>query len=401
MPSRLRYLIPVSLFLVQLGCNSAPAPTPPEPPKVTIDHPRERKLIDTEEFNGNLDAAETVEIRARVRGHIKKIHFKDGEIVKKGQDLIDLDARPYEREVDQAKAKLKVYAAQKYAAEKDYARLVELEKKGGASKKQVEKAEADVKSFDAQIDATKEDIKRKQLDLEYAKITAPISGRIGEPQLREGNLVNAGGSDPLLATIRSINPIYLYFPIDERSLQLYAKNLGIADENLTQVLAAIEKKKGKFKFALDSEKDFTHEGTVNFVDNRIDSTTGTVKVRGEVDNKSGMFLPGERVRVRLPISKEYEALVVPDSAIQADQDRRYLLVVGSDKVVKRLDVTPGKLLDDGMRVVTPAKKGETLKTTDQVIVEGTQTARINYPVQPVEVQKSEDGGQNSAKKAKK
>src|SRR5262249_31840185 len=151
-------------------------------------------------------------------------------------------------------------------------------------------------SYDAQIGATQEEIKRKQLDLEYAKITAPIAGRIGEPQLREGNLVNAGGSDQLLATIRSIDPIYLYFPVDERSLKIYAKNLGIADQDIIRMLAGIKEKKGKFTFHLDGEKDFTHEGTLDFVDNRIDPATGTIKVRGEVDNKSGMFLPGARAR---------------------------------------------------------------------------------------------------------
>ena len=391
----MRQLIPalVILCLALAGCNSGPPPSTPPPPKVTVAHPEVRQIVDTDDFNGRLEAAKTVEVRARVRGHIEKIHFKDGEIVKKDQELIDLDSRPFQAEVDQAKAKLKVYEAQKVAAEKDYARLVELEKKGGASKKQVEKAEADVKSYDAQIDATQEEIKRRKLDLEYAKITAPISGRIGEPQLREGNLVNAGGSDQLLATIRSIDPINLYFPVDERSLKTYAKNLGIADKDMTRMLADIKKKKGKFTFALESEEDFTHEGTLDFVDNRIDPTTGTIRVRGEVDNKSGMFTPGARARVRLPIGKEHKELVVPDSAIQADQNRRYLLVVGPDKIVKRLDVkVDPKLLKDGMRVVTPAKQGETLQTTDQVIVEGLQTARINYPVEPMEAQKSDGKG---------
>jgi multidrug efflux system membrane fusion protein len=348
--------------------------------------PEQRELSDYEEFNGWMAADKIVDVRARVRGHIQKVNFTDGQFVKKGDSLFELDSRPFEAEVGKARDSLRVFAAQKTAADKEEARLRLLQTKGGASVQQVEKAEADALALAAQISAVQNQIDRTELDLEYSRITADIDGRVGKAELTEGNLVNAGGSDPLLTTIVSVDPIRIYFNVDERSMQRYAKSIGAQGGSLTDLLANMKDREASFAFALDGEKGFTHEGKLRFGDNRVDPSTGTMQVYGIVPNRDGMFVPGSRVRVRLTIGMPYMATLVPDTAILADQDKRYVLVVDDEKTVRRRNVSLGAITDDGMRAILPAEKsadGENIAEW-QVIVDNLQRARINYPVEAEE-----------------
>jgi RND family efflux transporter MFP subunit len=190
-----------------------------------------------------------------------------------------------------------------------------------------------------------------------------MPGRLGRAQLTEGNLVNAGGSDPVLTTIVAIDPIRVYFNVDERSLRRYAirlmsKEARTEAKTLIEALTKIKDMKASFSFALDGEREFTHSGELRFADNRIDPATGTIVLYGEVENKREQFVPGARVRVRIPIGKRYDALLVPEAAILADQDKRYVLIVeenparGPKNAVRRKDVTLGTLTDDGMRAIT-------------------------------------------------
>jgi RND family efflux transporter MFP subunit len=390
---RLHHMIRIGIFLPFVvgltGCNSEAPSATPEAPKVAVQHPEARTLTDYEEFNGWLAPDKKVEVRARVRGHIKKVHFTDGQTVKKGQLLFELDPRPIEADIGRDEDKLRVFEAQKVAADKEEARLRSLNKTGAASTQQVEKAEADAKALEASISAAKNEVVRAKLDLEYSRITADIDGRISKAELTEGNLVNAGGSDPLLTTIVSVDPLRLYFNVDERSLQRYAKNLGAGGRKLTDVLAALKDVKTNFMFALDGETEFTHKGTLSFGDNSIDPTTGTIQVYGTVDNKDGVFVPGARVRVRLPVGKDYPALLVPETAILADQDKRYVLIVDDKNNALRRDVTLGRLADDGRRAILPADKlpeGEKMENW-WVIVDNLQRVRINYPVDPQKPEK--------------
>lgn len=372
------------LLMAMVGCSAAPPPVRDEAPKVTVAHPEKRQLTNHEEFTGWLNADKTVEMRSRVRGHIAKINFSDGEIVSKGKVLFELDPRPFEANIKQAEAKGKVYDAQRVAAEKDAERYKILEAQKAASKQQVEKAEADAKSFAAQVLASEQEINSAKLDLEYSQIKAEMDGRIGAAKLDVGNLVNAGGSDPLLATLVSIDPIRIYFNVDERSLQRYAKTRGVRTKNLTELLARLKDDKATFRFARDGETEFEHEGTLTFADNRIDSTTGTLQLYGTLPNKDGNFVPGARVRVRLTIGKPYDALLVPETAILADQDKRYVLIADDKNVVRRRNVTLGALTDDAMRAITPADKltdGEKPESW-WVLVDNLQRARLNYPIDP-------------------
>jgi RND family efflux transporter MFP subunit len=377
------------------GCSSGNAApkTAPAAPKVSVMQPLQRQLTDTEEFNGWLAANESVGVRSRSRGHIQKVHFTDGQIVEKGQLLFELDPRPFQAEIDRIKDDLKVYEAQLVAAQKDEARLKDLLTKGGASKQQVEKAEADTQSLEAQVSATNNKIKRAELELEYSKITADIAGRISKAELTEGNLVNAGGSDPLLTTIVSIDPVLLYFNVDERSFLRYTRLSGIEGRDMTEVLAKLKDREAPFTFALDGETEFAHEGILAFANNRIDPTTGTIQVYGTVSNNDGKFLPGARVRVRLPIGQPYSALLVPETAILADQDKRYVLIADAEKNVRRRNVTLGRLTDDRMRSIQPADKLEATEKPQEwsVLIDNLQRARINYPVDPQQAEKPASG----------
>lgn len=363
-----------------VACSKKPEAPPLAPPKVTVAHPEQRTLVDEDNYNGWLEAAENVDVRARVRGHIAKVAFTDGQIVKKGSLLFQLDPRPFEADVGQARDQLRIAQAQKVAADRDYDRMKELVDSGAVSKQEADKSEARALSLAAQVEATKQDIVRKELDVEYARITAPISGRIGRAQLTVGNFVNAGGSDPVLATIVSIDPIYLYFNIDERSLQRYQKTL---QERIRRG-ETVKQAKFPFSFGLDSDQGFPNQGVLDFANNRVDASTGTIQVRGVVANSQGRFTPGSRTRVRIPFGDPYQATLVPDTAILTDQDKKYLFLLNEKNVVYRRDIKPGRLLEDGMRVVSAAEKGQEIKPRDWVIVIGLQRARINNPVEPMD-----------------
>lgn len=392
-------------LLAPAGCGrTTDARSREEAPRVTVAHPVVRSLTDEDDYNGWLEAHKTVEVRARVRGHIKKVYFQDGEIVKKGQPLFDLDPAPFEAQIKQAAAEMKAFDAQKVAAEKDVAQYKALLPSGAVSKQQLEKAEANVGSYDAQIAAKRAEMERFELDLKYARITADLAGKISKAALTEGNLVNAGGSDPLLTTIVAIDPIYVDFNVDERAMQHYQQiDLKRPDKNKDQ---ALRERNLPFFFGLDTETGFPHEGRLVFADNKYNEGTGTILVHGETRNPDGRLIPGSRVRVRIPVSDKYDAVLVPDSAVLADQDRRYLLVLGKDNTVLRRDITPGRLLDDGMHVILPSPdekqegdKREWLKNWEQtwVITMGLQRARIDYPVQPFDSQGQPIGGVNAAK----
>jgi RND family efflux transporter MFP subunit len=377
------------LFLPMLlvGCSpeghSAGAP---EAPKATVMHPGARDLTNSVEFNGWMQPDKTQEVRSRVRGHIKEVHFTDGQMVKKGDPLFEIDQRPFKEMLEAANAQVKAADAALELAQKEYARTRGLARTGAASREELDVWIA--KQHVAAADKLKAEagVRQAELDLEYAHITADIGGRIGKAELTEGNLVNAGGSDPLLTTIVSADPIRVYFNADERSLQRYARSQHKEGKNVTELLAALKDAQRDFTFALEGERDFKHTGKLAFSDNRIDPSTGTIQLYGTVPNKDGFFVPGARVHVRLPTSdKTSRALLVPETAILADQDKRYVLIADDKNVVKRRNVTLGMLTDKGMRVVEPADKLEEGEKPEDwwVIVDNLQRARLNYPIDPV------------------
>jgi RND family efflux transporter MFP subunit len=407
--------LPAILLLVfAAGCAETPPIAEPPPPKVTVQHPEERELVDYDRYNGWMQASDTVEVRSRVRGHIRAVHFTDGQSVNKGDLLFELDPRPFEAEIGRASDQLAVDQAQLEYAVAELDRQEQLYQKKAATKSDVEKYRAARNSWDAKVKASEQEITRRKLDLEYSRVAAEASGRIGRAMLTAGNLVNAGGSDPLLTTIVTVDPIQIYFAVDERSLLKYRQRRGSeeyqqeyevvtadntadpavngtvvpasgSDEEAAPRKNVVRDLKIPVEFGLETEEGYPHQGVIDFADNRIDPETGTIEVRGTAPNSEGTFVPGARVRVQVPISEPYRAIVVPDAAILSDQDQRYVLVLNDENVVVRRGVTLGRLLPDGMRVILPAtEQHEGLSPADWVIVLGLQRARVNYPVEPVD-----------------
>lgn len=369
------------------GCSTAPAVVEPPPPKVTVQHPEVRELVDYDEYNGWMAAKETVEVRARVRGHIMEIGFEDGQFIKEGQMLFQLDPSSYEADLARAREQKKIYEAQLDREIKEENRQKALLPSGASTKSDVEKAEANRMSLQAQVESAAQEVKRKEVDLSYTTVKAPIAGRISRAYLTVGNLVNAGGSDPLLTTIVSVDPVQIYFDIDERALQRYmagrpkAEAKGDASQSPK---TTVKEQQLPFFFGLEMETGYPHRALMDFAENKVDAATGTIQVRGEVPNPDGQFVAGSRVRIRVPVSDPYQARLVPDTAVLTDQEKRYLLVVDktNKNTVVRRDVQLGRLQDDGMRVIL----GDGVRPDDFVIVLGLQRARVNYPVEPVDAE---------------
>ncbi len=377
----------IMLFAIgacQAGCSHETAPAPEaKPPKVTVSRPSFSRITDEDTYTGYLRASEKVDVRSRVRGHIQSVDFRDGDLVKKDQLLFELDPRPFKSQIDQAMAQARALDAQRASLQKDVDRYTGLVQSKAITQQQLDQTVADLAYAQAQMAAKLEEAKGLTLDLEYARITAPIAGKIGRALLTEGNLVNAGGTDPVLATINAIDSISLYFSIDEPALQKYlkvatemqAKNGSAPDDR------PLRERGIRIRFGLETDDGFPHEAVLDFVNNEVDPSTGTIQCRAKVPNPNGAYLPGYRVRVRVASGAPYDATLVPETAVNTDQDRKFLLVVDSKGTVKRCDVRLGRVLDDGMQVV--AASNPPLQKDTQIIVEGMQRARLNYPVEPV------------------
>jgi RND family efflux transporter MFP subunit len=366
------------LGLTLCGCEAAPALAPTEPPVVTVSQPIEKEITDYDQYTGRLEASETVEVRSRVRGELTGVFFKDGAQVKEGQLLFELDPREYQAALDVAKAKKANAEASLNLANTEYERNYKLLQTSAVAAKDVEMwiakkgiAVAEVKQAVAEID-------RAKLDVEFAKIKAPISGKISRALVTKGNLINAGGGDTLLTTIVAVDPIHVYFDVDERSLGLYrerrAKETGANPDDNPPVIPVF--------LALVSDADrFTREGTIDFAENKINPATGTIRVRGVFPNKDGRLTPGQFARVRLPVDEKYKGLLVVDSAIGIDQGQKYLLIVNSENKAEYRPVTPGRLEGD-LRIFPP---GSGLKAGEWVIVNGMQRVRPGIEVRPERV----------------
>jgi membrane fusion protein, multidrug efflux system len=363
-------LVAVGVAAVLLaGCGSGTSLVESEPPVVTVSQPLERKeIVDYDQYTGRIEAAETVEVRARVRGELIEIRFKDGALVHAGDPLFDLDARTYKAAVDVAVAKKANAEASLKLAESEYQRNLRLSATVAASASDVEAWLAKKGIALAEVQQAGADIDRAKLDVEFTQIKAPITGRISRSLVTKGNLINAGGGDTLLTTIVSVDPIYVYFDVDERSLVLYrerrAKEVSNDDKDKPPVIPVF------LGLVADGDR-FPREGVLDFADNRINPSTGTIRVRGVFPNKDGRLTPGQFARVRLPVGEKYPGLLVTDKAIGTDQGNKYLLIVNDENKVEYRPVIPGRL--DGDLRIFPSEAG--LKSGEWVIVNGVQRVR--------------------------
>ena len=354
-------------LLAAFGCERKQIQIEPlAPPAVTISQPIEREIADEIEFTGHTDAIKTVEIRARVSGFIDQVAFEDGAMVKEGDLLFQIDPRPFDAEVDHDEAALAVARARAKRAAADMARAEKLIKGKTITQEDYDKAIADEAESSAAVKEVAANLQNAKLNREFSTVKAPISGRVSRAMIAKGNLVNStAGSATLLTTIVPLDPIYAYFDVDEPTLLRYSRNAR--DDGPPKI---------PLEMQLADEDGFPHQGAVDFIDNKVDPATGTIKVRGAFPNADGKIVPGMFVRVRIQSAEKRPGLLVTDRAIGIDQGRKYLLVVTADNKADYREVVAGPLVD-GLRVI---EKG--LKPGDWVIVNGLQRARPGNPVTP-------------------
>ena len=359
------------------GCDrqsgAAGAPAMP-PPAVTVAFPIEREVTDWDEYTGRLDAAETVEVRARVSGFLDSAPFQEGSLVKAGALLFVIDPRPFQAEVDRASADVSRAQAQLQRASDELKRLESI-RGGAANEKEILDARYNKAAADAALASANAALELARLSLQFTRVTAPISGRVSRKLVTPGNLIAGGGTGgaagptTLLTTITSLDPIFFYFDADERAILKYQRlkreKLGAGGRGGEGAIPAF--------LALADEEGFRHEGVIDFVDNRLQPETGTLRLRASFSNADAYFTPGLFGRLRLPGGAPYGAVLVADEAVGSDQAQRFVYVVGADGTVQYRPVTVGAAFD-GLRVVQGVRPDE------RVIVNGLMKARPGMKV---------------------
>lgn len=336
--------------------------TPTAPPAVTIAHPKAREVTDFDEFNGRTAAVEAVEIRARVSGYLNAIHFEDGELVEKGQLLFEIDPRPYQAAVDSARAALERTKAGAQLASVELRRAEELFRKNALPRNDLDKAIASEAESSATVQAAEARLEEAQLDLNFTKVDSPIEGRVGREQISVGNLVTADTT--LLTSVVSVVPVYVYFSVNERALLDYIrKSRANRGEDISP--ATVKDAEIPVEVALAGDEGFPLSGVIDFANNRVETSTGTIQTRAVLPNDDRLLLPGLFTRVRVASSEPYQALLVPELAIMTDQGRKYVLTVNEKGEVEYRPVELGTLTSDEMRVISSG-----LAPEDRVIING-------------------------------
>jgi RND family efflux transporter MFP subunit len=355
--------------LLLAGWLASPADEPAEKPaEVVVVRPAVKELTDHEDFTGRTDASSHVELRARATGYLTKVNVKEGVQVKQGDVLFEIDSRPYQAQFDQAKTQVDLARAQLNLAEKTLARLEALIKKvpGSVSEQELEQARGAVVEAKARVVAQEASLETCKLNLEFTKVIAPINGRLGRHRLTPGNLVKA--DETILADLVAVDPIYVYFDIDERT---YLRIRKLADDG--------KLKDHKLPIAVglaNDEESFPHQSVVDFTDNSVDAKTGTIRIRAPLTNKDGRLLPGMFVRGRLALGEPHKALLIPSQAVMTDEGQKFVFVVNDKNVIERRAIVLGQE-DQGRRVVS---KG--LTADDRVVVQGLPRLRPGMVVRP-------------------
>jgi RND family efflux transporter MFP subunit len=354
------------------GCgHKPPQQAAAAPPPVTVAQPTKRTVTDWDEFTGRFEAVEEVQVRARVGGFVSSVEFRDGAIVHTGDLLYVIDARPFEATALQADGQLSDARAKAELAKRELDRALTLVQTSAVSESIVDQRRQTLQAAHAAEMQAEGALKAAQLNIEFTHVMAPITGRVSRHLVTPGNLVQGSeGGATLLTSIVSLDPIYIYFDVDEAT---YLKNNKLWFEGRRP---SSRDTPNPVQVALSGETKPSHEGKMDFIDNRLDLSTGTLRSRAVIPNRDLSILPGQFGRVRLIGSAPYEALLLPDSAIATDQSRKIVFLVRDDNIVEAKPVTLGPL-DEGLRVIRDG-----LKPEDKVIVDGIQRARVGAKVTP-------------------
>jgi multidrug efflux system membrane fusion protein len=338
---------------------------------VSVSRPIVEEIIEWDEYTGRFDAVDTVDVRARVSGYLDQIAFKDGQMVQKGDLLFVIDPRPFERVRDQARAELAQAQTRADNLVADVERGKPLVERRIMSEKMYEDRANLLREAQAAVKVAEAKVAAAELELSFTRMTAPLSGRTSRATTSQGNWVSAGSlsNTTVLTTIVSQDPIHIYFDVSENN---YIKYKRLAERGETRSAASPG---ANVEIALPDETSFNHKGRLDFIDNRLDAGTATLRVRAEIENKAQLFSPGMFARVRLAGSGKAPAILLPDEAIATDQGSKYVLVVAEDGSVSRKTVRLGPL-SGGLRVVR-----EGMAANDWVVVKGLQLARPGQKVQ--------------------
>ncbi|HVO22441.1 MAG TPA: efflux RND transporter periplasmic adaptor subunit [Candidatus Margulisiibacteriota bacterium] len=376
----------LALAALAVACGGKPELASLPPPEVAVSQPVEQTAIEYFTTTGRTAAIEEVDIRARVGGYLVKVNFQDGRDVKAGDVLFEIDPRPYEAEVMRAEGDVAKWQAQLRKAQADVARNTRLLPKGAASERELETSIAAKESAEAEIKATQARLADAKLNLEFATIVAPIDGRVSRTTVTKGNLIQPAGqmTSAPLTTLVKMDPIYAYFDVDERTLLRVRERGTVANGGDIRALNV------PVEIGLVGETGFPRRGVIDFVDNRVDPSTGTMQARGLFDNKDGVLTPGMFVRVRVPLGQRDKALFIPERAIGTDQGNKYLLALNDKNVVEYRLVTLGVERDGLREILTGLQPGVS------VIVDGIQRVRPGITVNPRPVGAAEPPGTPAA-----
>jgi len=365
----------VVLAPVLAACGQSQPPAAPPPPAVTVAKPVERGVTDQDEYVGRFVAVDSVEVRARVSGYLDAIHFRDGQMVKQGDLLFTIDKRPFQNTVDQARGTLAQAKANLAFTETDLERAKQLVRDHTITEQGFDQRTQAFRNAQASVAANEAAVRQAELDLEFTELRAPVAGRIGDRRVSPGNLVTGGtgGNTTLLATIVSIDPVRFEFTMDEASYLRYERFSHSGKEVTGRDGGVLVDLK------LLDEKGYDHRGYMDFIDNVIDKSSGTIRGRAVFSNPGGVLIPGMFGRIRVPGSPAYQALLVPDVAIGTEQVRKFVLAVDANNTAVQKYVTLGPLVDDNLRVI---KDG--ISAGDRIVVNGLMRARPGQKVTPQE-----------------
>lgn len=352
----------IAITLAAVGCGSQAAPHagPPPAPEVSVATVLNKDVRQWDDFTGRVTAVETVQLRPRVSGYVDRVAYKEGQEVKKGDLLFVIDQRRYRAELNRAQAELERARAEARLAQSQDKRAQTLVEAKAISREEFESRRAATTQGDAAVRAAEAAVASAQLDLTFTEVRSPITGRAGRALVTIGNLAQA--DQTLLTTVVSVDPMYVYFDADEQTYLRY-NDLARKGERADN--------KNPVRIGLSSDEGYPYEGTVDFTDNQVDSTTGTIRARAVLPNPDRVFTPGLFARVQLEGSGEFKAMLIDEKAILTDQDRKYVYVLGADNKAQRKDIVLGRTID-GLRVVSSG-----LAPTDKIIVHGVQ--KVFFP----------------------
>ena len=360
-------LVPVLLaaaLAVACSSNASPGDGAPPAPEVSVAEVVARPVQQWDDFTGRLSAVETVDLRPRVSGYVHRVAYEEGQVVGKGDLLFEIDPRPYRAALDRAQAELERARSEAKLASAQNVRAQALVEARAISREEFETRNAATAQGNASVRAAEAAVAAARLDLQFTQVRSPIDGRAGRAMVTVGNLAQADAT--LLTTVVSHDPVHVYFEADEQTWLRYSRAARDGERAGTDSAVRV---------GLAGEDGYPHAGTVDFVDNRVDPATGTIRARAVLRNPDGLFTPGLFARVQLEGGDRFDALLVDDKAVLTDQDRKYVYVLGEDNTAQRRDVVLGRVVD-GLRVVQSG-----LAPEDKVIVNGLQ--KVFMPGMPV------------------